>query len=819
MSYFLTDLLSERGIEHLTIAPDLKILDMSPGVSRFADMPEEVKYGNDVWMAFPELVGTEEVIEEILQGKENNFEIRGVSRSQNHSSPLYIDIYMNKNINNKSYQQELMIFMVDVTERMLMERTLVQSANEANLLLRNLTASKQYTEQIVTSMADALLVTTLSGKIKKFNPAAQILLEYSENELINQSISTILKEVEHLDKNSSNHLTEVETICTTKSGKKIPIAISCSRLKTDVEHFQGYIYILRDMTERKQAELAKQEFLAMISHEIRTPITSVTGMASLLLNTDLTVEQRDYVKTIHMGGNTLLQIINDILDLSKIESRKLELEAQAFELRRPINEVFSLLAPQAKEKGLKLEFIDTPEIPQVVLGDITRLRQILLNLIANAIKFTEKGSIELTVKALKKCSDSSTNNYEMEFAIKDTGIGIPPASLSSLFQSFTQVNASITREYGGTGLGLAICKQLCELMGGKIWVESEYGVGSIFYFTINVPAPQEGIGNWELGIASRKWGAEDTQENPEIDANMAKHHPLRILLVEDHAINQRMIRLMLQLMGYETEVASNGLEALEILRRQSYDVLLMDVQMPGMDGLTATEKIYKEWTLETRPQIIGLTASAMWGDRERCLASGMNDYLGKPIKIAELIQALKRCQPLVWSGEWGVGSGEEGREMGKLGDKGDEETFNFQPKTPTPHSQLPTPHSPLNSTALQEIFKMAQLNTGVNPTEFLLETIDDFLDETPRLLQDICMILNESNPNEAHLKKLRRLAHTLSSLSATLGASNLAVMSQELEMMAAKGILLLAKDKVCLIEREFQLVDVALQQERVKYQF
>jgi PAS domain S-box-containing protein len=819
MSYFLTDLLSERGIEHLTIAADLKILEMSPGVSRFADMPEEVKYGNDVWMAFPELVGTEEVIEEILQGKENNFEIRGVSRSQNHSSPLYIDIYMNKNINNKSYQQELMIFMVDVTERMLMERTLVQSANEANLLLRNLTASKQYTEQIVTSMADALLVTTLSGKIKKINPAAQNLLEYTENELISQSIFTMIKEVEQLDKNSSNHPAELETICTTKSGKKIPVAISCSRIKTDVEHFQGYIYILRDMTERKQAELAKQEFLAMISHEIRTPITSVNGMASLLLKTDLTAEQRDYVKTIHMGGDTLLQIINDILDLSKIESRKLELEAEAFELRRPINEVFSLLAPQAKDKGLKLEFVDTPEIPQAILGDIIRLRQILLNLIANAIKFTEKGSIELTVKILKNNSNSAINNYEIEFAIKDTGIGIPPASLNRLFQSFTQVNASITREYGGTGLGLAICKQLCELMGGKIWVESEYGVGSIFYFTINVPILQEEIGNGGLGVGNREWGVGNTVENPEVDANMAKLHPLRILLVEDNAINQRMIRLILQLMGYEAEVASNGLEALEILRHQSYDVLLMDVQMPGMDGLTATEKIYEEWTVENRPQIIGLTASAMWGDRERCLASGMNDYLGKPIKIAELMQALKRCQPLEGSGELGVGSGGGGQggieeKMGKLRNEGDEGN-----KGNNGDEETLTSHFPLNSTALKEIFKMAELNTGVNPAEFLLETIDDFLDETPRLLQGIHIILNESNPNEANLKKLRRLAHTLSSLSATLGANNLATISQELEIMAAKGILLLAKDKLCLIEKEFQLVDVALQQERVKYQF
>ena len=431
--------------------------------------------------------------------------------------------------------------------------------------------------------------------------------------------------------------------------KTIPVAFSCSIVQTEVEHFQGYVYILRDMTERKQAELAKQEFLAMISHEVRTPITSITGMANLLLDNDITDVQRDFVQIIDISGNALLRIVNDFLDFSKIEAGKLELEEQPFNLRNCVYQAFDIVGSKAREKGLKLTFVDPLSI--TVLGDITRVCQVLVNLLSNAIKFTHTGSIEVSVRAPRGID----GNNEIQFAVKDTGIGIPGDRLDRLFKAFTQVNASITRQYGGTGLGLAICKQLCDLMGGRIWVESEPDVGSIFYFTITASVIKEGVKNEEPQV----------KNSHKIDNRIGEQHPLKILLVEDHPINQKMIRLMLQGMGYEADVASNGLEALLALGHQPYDVVLMDVQMPEMDGLTASEHICQEWTPDSRPRIIALTASAMWGERDRCLASGMDDYLTKPIRVQELVQVLKKCQPIITKEE-GRRKKEEGRsfEMG-----------------------------------------------------------------------------------------------------------------------------------------------------------
>ncbi len=642
MNSLLTNLLSLDCIEYLIIDRDFQILEISSAISGFADAPDEVKEGNDVRIAFPELIGMEDIFETILRGEEKSFEIKGINRSQD-AYTLYIDIHIIKSTKS-SLTNELMLLMVDSTERMVLEKSLVQGANESNVLLRTLTASKQYIEQIVTSMADALLVTTVSGKIKKINASARQMLGYDEAELVGKDISTIVKGIDNCIE--MNKREEIETVCQTKNGKTIPIAFSISMVQTEIEHFQGYVYILRDMTERKQAELAKQEFLAMISHEIRTPITSVAGMASLLLNTDLTDEQREFSEAIYTSGNALHKIINDMLDLSKIESGKLELEEQPFELRKCINEALALLALKAKEKGLKLTFLDTPEIPTMVVGDITRLRQVLVNLVSNAIKFTNTGGVEISAIARKNMVNKSTQ--EIEFAVRDTGIGIAQKSLERLFKPFSQVNSSITRQYGGTGLGLAICKQLCELMGGRIWVESKVGQGTVFYFVITTSIVPEEIVNRifrgsEPFIHTQMLEAEN---DANFDAQMAEQHPLKILLVEDNIINQRMIKLMLQRMGYQPDVANNGLEALAVLRRQLYDVVLMDVQMPEMDGLTATQHIKQGWTLETQPWIIALTASAMWGERDRCLESGMNDYLVKPIRIAELMQTLKRCQPI-----------------------------------------------------------------------------------------------------------------------------------------------------------------------------
>ncbi|WP_341530743.1 ATP-binding protein [Nostoc sp. UHCC 0302] len=804
MNLLIPKLLSLRYVEYLIIDNNLKILEMSPGAYRLADVPDEVKQDNDIRLSFPELFGVEDVIDTILQGKENNFELKGIIRTESVSSPLYIDICITKNVQDKN-SNSLIVIIADVTERMILEKSLIQSANEANLLLRNLKAAKQYTDEIMKSMADALLVTTLSGKIKKINPSAQVLLEYEEAELIGQDISIIIRELEDLKLGKGEKeniynppIKELETVCITKSGKKIHVAFSCSIVQTEIENFQGYVYTLRDMSDRKQAELAKQEFLAMISHEIRTPITSVNGMASLLLNTELTAQQQDFAQTIYMSSNALHKIINDILDFSKIESGKLELEEQSFELRRCINEALYLVSPIAKEKKLILMFLDTPDIPTTVVGDITRLRQILINLLSNAIKFTETGSIEVSAIAREIMSNQhGKNSYEIHFVVKDTGIGIPSDRLERLFKAFSQVNSSITRQYGGTGLGLAICKQLTELMGGRIWVDSEPGVGSAFNFTITTPVISEGLGHGD-------WKINDLAADAKINPRMAEQYPLKILLVEDHVINQRIIRLMLQQMGYQPDVANNGLEALLALRRQLYDVVLMDLQMPVMDGITATQHICQEWTPDVRPMIIALTANAMSGDRDRYLASGMDDYLVKPIRIAELMQLLKRCQIQSQKSQKAEQASAQNIQESK-----EQVSTNLSPSD----SCLPTANSfPIDQAILQKILQMADLNSSAHAVEFLLEIIDDYLKDAPILLQNIHLYFSQTN-----LKSLRRAAHTLSSISAILGATTLASLCAELETMVVTEALFGATEKIFQIEAEYQQVQIVLEQERQKY--
>ncbi|MEH2367945.1 MAG: ATP-binding protein [Nostoc sp.] len=673
MTSFFTNLLAVCGIEYLIIDENFKILEMSLGLNHFADLPNEVKLGQDVRIVFPELEGLEDIFDAILQGEQDNFELKGIRRSQDTPSPLYIDICITNNLQEDHSRNRLTIVVEDATERMVLEQSLFQGANEANLLLRNLKASKQYIDQIVTSMADALLVTTLSGEIKKMNYAAQILLQYNEIELIGQPIAKVIGEankypliIDDIDISHSQDINflvkEVETVCYTKSGKTIPVAFSSSIVKTEIEHFQGYVYILRDMTERKQAELAKQEFLAMISHEVRTPIASVIGMAGLLQYTELTAEQQDFVETIYTSGNSLLKIINDFLDFSKIQSGNLELEEEPFGLRNCIHEAFYLLAPTAREKGLKLTFLDTPELPTTIVGDITRLRQVLINLISNAIKFTETGSIEVSV-IIRKNSDinhsSAANPDEIQFSIKDTGIGIPRDRLERLFKAFSQVNSSITRQYGGTGLGLAICKQLCELMGGRIWVETELNAGSTFYFTIAASViPEQSVGASavfsqqeipkaiespqveQLAFRSQELFSLSTSSSPFPDL-----HKLRILLTEDNLVNQKIALKQLKNLGYSADIANNGKEALQLLEKIPYDLILMDCQMPILDGLETTKQIHRcqesSFASGRRPVVIAMTANAMKQDKQMCLDAGMDDYLSKPVMKENLAATLE----------------------------------------------------------------------------------------------------------------------------------------------------------------------------------
>ena len=445
-----------------------------------------------------------------------------------------------------------------------------------------------------------------------------------------------------------------EWVHQTSSGEPIPAEVTLVRVKRGNGYIvAGYVRDLRELkamlAEMRKTEdelrlardlaeknaKAKSEFLANMSHEIRTPMNAILGMSHLLAGTEMTDKQREYVDKAGHSANLLLRIINDILDFSKIDAGRMEMEAIAFSLRQLIRNVHDVVMEQAASRSLILRFTVSPDAPDSLIGDPLRLEQILLNLLSNALKFTHTG--EVSLKISPEIHAEAPGQARILFEVRDTGIGMTPEQLSGLFMPFTQADTSTTRKYGGTGLGLAICRSLVELMHGKIWCDSRPGKGSTFSFAIPFPLPADDTPPASDGHHASSEKTPDEQA----EDDFADLRDMRVLLAEDNEINQMIASELLTNKGVAVDVAGTGLEALAALESKQYDVVLMDIQMPQMDGLTATARIRTNPALKGLP-VIAMTAHAMAGDREVSLHSGMDDHLTKPIDPPVLYLALRK---------------------------------------------------------------------------------------------------------------------------------------------------------------------------------
>jgi PAS domain S-box-containing protein len=751
---------------------------------------------------------------------------------------------------------------------------------------------RRYYEALVGASPIAVVLMDNDGTITSWNPAAERLFGYTPEEAIGKNIDDVVatseevrEEAESLLQRAIDGAESVRAVTrrTRKDGRLVDVELLAVPVVIGGERV-GFYVLYHDIgplqQARREAEAAaraKSAFLATMSHEIRTPLNAVIGMTGLLLDTDLAPEQQGYAEVIRSSGDALLDVINEILDFSKIEAGRLDLEHRPFGLRQCVESALELVASPATEKGLDLAYQIDPRTPATIVGDSARLRQILLNLLNNAVKFTERGEVVLHVDS-KPVGDGST--HEVHLAVRDTGIGIPEERMSRLFEAFSQVDSSTTRRYGGTGLGLAISRRLAEQMGGTVWAQSRLGAGSTFHVTITAEAVPGAVAGDELQAVPQLEGrrvliVDDNATNreilrrqterwrmvprdvgsprealqviaggepfdvaildmqmPELDglalakeirryrdrdelplvmltslgrrergpaaAEFAAHLtkpirpsqlydvligtlvpqlapqrvmpapppvsepasrlPLRILVAEDNAVNQRVALLLLGKLGYRADVAADGHEAIEALERQGYDVVLMDVQMPEVDGLEATRRIRQRWPRPDGPRIIAMTAGATESDREACLAAGMDDYISKPIRQEELAAAVSGA-------------------------------------VVSPRGQGPA----------IEREALARLRDTVGGDEALADLVQTFLADSRRLLSDL-----RRDIKTGRLEDVGRHAHTLKSTAASFGASALADLSRELEVTAASAPPERLAELVDQMEGEFGRVAAAL---------
>ncbi len=804
---------------------------------------------------------------------------------------------------NENHTVQIIGTVIDVSARKAIESELRESVELYRLLADNVT--------------DIISKLTPDGIFRFVSPASIIHLGYSPEELIGTNIYDLIHPedtgelIDPASLSSPTDDVETNTYRVRRKDGRFTWFETINKLVRDPHtgEVREIVAVSRDISERKhtQEELekakdlaesvnrAKSEFLANMSHEIRTPLNAIIGMTSLLFDTDLSLEQRDYVETVRGSGDTLLDVINDILDFSKIEAGRMELEQQPFDLRDCIESALDLVAQQAAEKGIDLAYFIAEHVPTMLVGDVTRLRQVLVNLLSNAVKFTNIGEVIITITS----QPLDANVHELFFAVKDTGIGIPQDAMNRLFEAFSQIDASTTRKYGGSGLGLAISKRLVEIMGGHMWVESKIGEGSTFQFTIQSrAAPSQGrihrrgtqpllrnksvlivddnatnrlfltrqLDNWGMQFQAAASGSEALEilragkkfdialldmQMPEMDGgtlakqitmisgarsipmimitslgtrdelpsdvrfswvlnkpikpiqlyhalmnalkvevtpeaemeatsdvfdgSLGERHPLRVLLAEDNLINQKVAMNILERLGYRADVAANGIEVLDALRRQPYDLVLMDIQMPEMDGEEAAKIIRNLLPESHQPIIVAMTAHALEGDRERYIQGGMDGYISKPVHVQQLKDVLLSCKAIKPRGT------------------------NTLASTRSMAVVLATKLAKKKTFDLNMIDQL-KATVGGN-TETLASLVDSYLEETPHYLISLRDALERGD-----LERFKRIAHNLKGLSATFGAMKLSTICEQIEAVSGNGGLEGVPDLITQAENEFSLV-------------